>query len=84
MNRRRMKEYLGIALIATQMAHQRYEYEEMEEPKPKRVVVPAGAKYYHFRADGTFETNEGAPEWSVFSCIARTDRAAIKKFKKQQ
>lgn len=75
---------LLLAAMAFQEDKVHYENTDFEDApvQPKKKFIPKGCEYYHFDKDGNWTTADSSPSGTIFSCIARSEKNAIKKFNK--
>lgn len=75
-----------IALMMAGLSSNIYTKEDVIiERIPKRIIVPKGANYYQFLSETDIRVNEFLSKDRfdlIFECTARTEKAAISKFKR--
>jgi hypothetical protein len=84
----KMNGYLGMVLNMMMMSETNFSREDkpkkFNSSKPPKPIIPKGCKEYHFTRTGHFDTTENM--WNdidyIFTCIASSDKNAIKKFEK--
>lgn len=53
-----------------------------QTPKPKKKIIPKGCFWFHFGEDGGYCVDDIQPAGTFFSCVARNEVNAVRKFKR--